>query len=77
VLHADYAGTYSHHRRHSALGYLTAAAFAAGWKSRMSIASNKAPCNGVQRPERDRPGLQHLVTADCDQRPSTAAAITR
>jgi hypothetical protein len=75
VLHADYTHAYNHHRPHSVLGYLTPAAFAAAWKSRMSIASNKAPCNGLQGPERDRPSIQYLVAADFDQRPSSAAAI--
>ncbi len=59
----------------SALGYLTPAAFAATWKSRMTIASNKAPYNRLQRPERDRPDIQHLVAAGCDQLPSVAEAI--
>jgi putative transposase len=75
VLHADYTYAYNHHRPHSALGYLTPAAFAAVWKSRMSIASNKTPCNGIQRPERARSDTQRLVVADCDQLPSAAAAI--
>ena len=29
MLHVDYTHAYNHHRRHSALGYLTPAAFAA------------------------------------------------
>jgi hypothetical protein len=76
VLHADYTHAYNHHRRHSTLGYLTPAAFAAAWKSRMTIASNKASYNGLQPPERDRPDIQHLVAAGCDQLPSAAAAIS-
>ncbi len=55
MLHADFTHAYNNHRPHSALGYLTPAAFAAAWKPRMSIASNKTPCNGIQRSERDRP----------------------
>jgi hypothetical protein len=52
VLHADDTHAYNHYRRHSALGYLTPAAFAAAWNSRMTIASNKVPYNRLQRPER-------------------------
>ena len=64
MLHADYTHAYNHHRPHSVLGYLTPAAFAAAWKSRMSIASNKAPCNGLQGPERDRPSIQPEFDSD-------------
>ena len=75
ILHRDYTHTYNHHRPHSALGYMTPAAFAAAWTSGKSITPNPSPWNGLQRPGQDVEGIQDLVAISSDPLPSAAVAI--
>ncbi len=75
ILHRDYTHTYNHHRPHSALGYMTPAAFAAAWTSGKSITPNPSLWNGLQRPGQDVEGIQDLVAISSDPLPSAAVAM--
>jgi len=60
ILYRDYTHTCNHHRPHSALGYMTPAAFAAAWTSGKSITPNPSPWNGLQRPGQDVEGTSKM-----------------